>query len=112
MTNVIDFNISRSQHRCFRNPLHSMPQRGSNSGQKFADTERLVDEIVCTEVEHLDLLGLTISRREHDDRYVLTISVTFNHIAAVAVGQPEIEDHNIRAVGSDELDRTLRRFRR
>src|SRR4051812_8875709 len=105
MADIVDFNVRGSQHRRFGNALHAMPKRRPYSCEELADAKRLVDEIVRAQVQRFDLLGLAVACRQYDDRYIGPRPHVTDHVLAVAIGQPEIEDNDIRAVRRDALDR-------
>ena len=79
-------------------------KRRAHARHQLADVERLVDVIVGAEIERLDLLGLALARRQHDDRQVGPFARAADHVLAVAVGQAEIEQHDIGRFGGDALD--------
>ena len=70
-------------------------KRRAHPRQQFADVERLVDVVVGAEIERLDLFGLALARRQHDDRHVGPFARAPDHVLAVAVRQAEIEQHDV-----------------
>ena len=82
-----------------------MAQRRAHPRHQLADVERLVDVVVGAEIERLDLLGFALARRQHDDRHIGPFARAADHVLAVAVGQAEIEQHDVGRFGGDALDR-------
>src|SRR5437016_13057559 len=99
MTNIVDFKVGGPQHRSFGNTFHSMPKRCSHSREEFADAKWLVDEIGCAQIQRFNLLGLAVARRQYDNWHVGPWPYLSNHILAVAVGQTDIENDDVRTVG-------------
>ena len=73
-------------------------QRDPQSGEQLGGGERLGDVVVGAVVERRDLAVLGALGGEHDDRHVRPGPDAPEHLDAVDVGQPEVEDDGRRAV--------------
>ena len=80
------FSTGISDFRCMR-----WRKAVRESRQKFTDVERLVDVVVGAQIERLDLLGLALARRQHNDWHIRPFARPFDHVLTVAVRQTEIE---------------------
>src|SRR6266540_6943171 len=104
-TKVVDLNLLDSQNRYFILPPHAMPQRRPHPCHQLAHAERLVDEIVCPQIQGFDLFGFPVPRGKHDNGHVGPWPNFSDHILAVTVGQAEVEHNDIRRIGCDPLGR-------
>ncbi len=71
-------------------------QRNPYPGQQLGDAKGLGEVVVRAGIERLDLVLLLDARRQHDDRHLAPCAHRTNEVRAVAVGQAEIEDHQVR----------------
>ncbi len=78
-------------------------QRGAQAGEELAHTERLGHVVVGAGVECGDLVALGFARGEDHDRHVGPAPQARDHVEAGDVGQPEVEDDEIRTVPGREL---------
>ena len=65
--------------------------------------ERLGDVVVGADVERLDLVVGLLARRQHDDRDAARGPQPREHLDAVEVGQPEVEQHHVRRRSCDDV---------
>jgi hypothetical protein len=105
MANGVYFDIANAKHRRLHVALHAMPECGAHPRHEFTDVEGLVDVIVRTEIQRLDFLRLALARGQHDDRHIGPLAHTTDHVLAIAIGKPEIEQNDIGRLGCDALDR-------
>ena len=79
---------------------------GGDPGQQFGETERLDDVVDGARLEAEHDVDLRIAGGEHDDRHgrVLAGGVHGDH-RPVAVGQTEVEQHEVGRIGVERLDR-------
>src|SRR6476661_3013823 len=70
-------------------------QEGANTGQELADAERLGQVVVGSRVERPDLVGLVLHRGDEEDGRREPVAQLGAHLGAVAVGQHQIEDHEV-----------------
>ena len=54
--------------------------------------------LVGPEVEGLDLLGLHVARRQHQDRHVRPLAHAGDHLLAVHVRQAEVQQHHVERI--------------
>ena len=80
-------------------------QRGTDAGEQFAGAERFRQVVVGAGVESADFFALGNARRQHDDRHHRPFAHVVDEVDAVAVRQAEIEQHDVRRLGSDALGR-------
>src|SRR5215471_6310681 len=105
MTDAVDFDVVGSKYRCLRFPFYPVSKRRPHARQEFSHTEWLVDKIVCSKVQRLDLLCLAVACRQDNDRYIGPFPHPADHVLAVAIGEPKIENHNFGSISSNTLDR-------
>jgi len=104
VTHCIDFKSTDAQHRNLGLALHPVPQRRTHPRQQLTDIEGLVDVVVGAEIERFDLFDFAIARGQNNDRHIGPFATTADDILAVAIGQSEIEQHNIRRFRRHALD--------
>src|SRR5205085_4039010 len=75
-----------------------MAQRDAHPGKQLAHAERLGDVVVRAGVERLDLRLLLMARREHHDRHRRPLADSADELAAVVVGQREVDDGEVGPV--------------
>ncbi len=74
------------------------PQHGADPGHELLETERFGDVVVAADREPLHLLLGRVPRGQEHDRYVMTVgSEPLHDGEAVAVGEHDVEDHEIGA---------------
>src|SRR5262249_6708713 len=101
-----------SEHqRLTRRGPRGVPQRGAYARQQLSDAEWLGDVVVGAGVEGLDLGLLARARREHDDRHRRPAADAPDDFHAVDVGQPEVDDREIRLVAAGGGGTALAAFR-
>ena len=71
------------------------PHRRPRSREQLLHAERLRDVVVGARVERRDLVGLRFAHRQHDHRHVAERAHPPDHLGAVDVGQPEVEQHQV-----------------
>ena len=94
---LIDFYIAEPEDavaigRCRRLP----PQGRTHARQQFADAERLREVVVRAGIERGDLVGFVDASRQHDHRDRRPAAKRMDEIDTVSVGEPEIENDEIR----------------
>ena len=72
-------------------------QLGANAGAEFAGAERLHQVVVGARVQGCDLAALGTAGREHDHRHGRPLPQFADEFHAVAVGQTQIEHHQVGA---------------
>ena len=72
------------------------PQHCAQARDHLRAAERLDDIVVGAELEADDPVGLGPARGEHDHRHVGGAAQLAQHVAPVAVGQHEVEQHDVR----------------
>ena len=77
------------RHRC------APPGDGPDARQELTEAEGLHDVVVGTELEPDDAVDLLGTRGDHDDRDVGTCPQLAAHVEAVAVGETEVEQHDV-----------------
>ena len=70
-------------------------QQRTHPRQQFARLERLGQVVVCTEFETDHAIGRITLGGQHDDRYVGSGAHLAAHVEAVAIGQHQIQQHQI-----------------
>ena len=84
---------------CARAPIRST-EMGSHTGQEFGETEGLGDVVGGARVEADDHVHLLGTSREHEDREAgPSGQVLAGDVEAVAVGQAEVQKHQIWRLG-------------
>jgi hypothetical protein len=68
---------------------------GAHPRQQLGHAERLLDVVVGAGVERAHLVALFGTGREHQHRHVRSCAQAHDELDAVAVGQAEIDDHQI-----------------
>ena len=104
MPDRIDLEITDPQYRNFCLTLHPMAQRSAHTRQQLADIERLIDIVVGTKIECLDLFSFAIARGQDDNRKIRPFSRPPDDVLAVAIRQPKIEQHDVRRFGGNAFD--------
>src|SRR5262249_9118518 len=108
----IDREIADPEHRALPMHLQLMAQRRPHAREQLVHAERLGDVVVGAEIERRDLAGLVPAARQDRDRHALVARAQgAQEVEALHVGQPEIENDQIRLL-LQELQRGLavRRF--
>ncbi len=72
-----------------------VPEGNADTRKKLVDSERLRHVVVRAEIERVHLVGLAAARRENDDRSARVLADATDHLEAVAVGQVQVQDHEI-----------------
>ncbi len=81
------------------------PHGRANPGEQLLDAEGLRHVVVGPEVEGLDLVVGLVPGRQHDDRHDRRGADAAQHLGAVEVGQPEVEDDDVGRVLGHRLHR-------
>ena len=81
---------ARCRARCGASRAHTREQ--------LSGAERLRHVVVGARIERRDLLRLERARRQHDDRHRRPRAHAADHVEAVAVGETEIDDQQVRLV--------------
>ena len=81
------------------------PQHRTDASVDLLRGERLDDVLVGAGVEEPDDLALVVARGADDDRYPADRSQHLQQIAAVDVGEAEVEQHDVGRVVDDRLER-------
>ena len=84
-------------------------QHGADAGDHLGAAERLDHVIVGAELEADDPVGLRPARGEHQDRDVAAAAQRAADVAAVAVGQREVEQDDVGLDLVRQLERAGRR---
>jgi hypothetical protein len=80
-----------------------MAERDAHAGEQLAHAEGLGQVVVGASVEGRDLVVLGAPRRQHDDRDLRPPAQATDQVDAVAVGQAEVEEHQVRGVLGDRV---------
>jgi hypothetical protein len=83
--------------RCRGRILHAAKRR-ANPREELFGSKRFRDVIVGTGVEGVHLVPFRPASRQHHDRHALGLPDLAAYLHAVDVGQPEIQDDQIRLV--------------
>ncbi len=76
-----------------------MPDRNPDPREQLGHRERLLDVVVSSEIERLDLRLVLAPGREHDDRHVeQERAKAADRLPAVDPGQTQIEQHDVRGL--------------
>ena len=90
------------------------PQQRARTLSELGEREGLGDVVVATCREPGDALGHGVARRQEDHRHgVATAAHRRADVAAVGIGQADVEDQQVRAarvVGAQELDAVCQRL--
>ncbi len=84
----------------------------AHAREQHAEPERLGDVVVGPRIEAEDGVGVGVGGGQHDDRHL--VSAAPDHLAqlaAVDVGQPDVEQHEFVAVRLDAFERLAARRR-
>ena len=73
------------------------PPAGPDSGQQFADSERLFHIVVGAQVQGDDFLGLAVACGPDDDRSLIEVPRPRQDVLAVHVGQTQVQHHRVGA---------------
>ena len=84
-------------------PSPPRAQHGADAGVELGGAERFDHVVVGAGVEHGDDLGLVVAGRGDHDRDLADPAQHPQHRRAVDVGQPEVEDDDVRAVADGVL---------
>ena len=82
-------------------------EHGADAREELLDVERLGHVVVGAGVERGDLVGLAVARGQHHDRNVAERAHPAQHLDAVDVGEPEVEQHDVGPAVGDQHDRIL-----
>ncbi len=94
----IDRDIPQFEHRHRQITAHVAPHDRPHPRQKLRCAERLDDIVIRTPLERREPLGLGGACRQHDDRHRRPGANSADDVEAVAVGEAEIDHHDIRPV--------------
>jgi hypothetical protein len=83
-------------------------ERGADPGEQLADPEGLREVVVGARIEGLDLVRFPASGRDDDDGNRRPAADLAGEVDAVAVGEPEVEEDDLRALRRDRGERLLR----
>ena len=72
------------------------PHQRAHPGEQLLALERLDEIVVGAGVESLDTIVEIGPGREDQDRDVVVLAQSAKHLDAVELGQPEVEDHQVR----------------
>ena len=94
----IDLHVAELDHAAAAaGQCRAAAQVRAHAGQQFAHREGLDQVVVGAGVEGLDLVGLVDARRQHEDGDVRPAAQFADQIDAVAIGQAEVEHHQVGA---------------
>jgi hypothetical protein len=85
-------------------PAATAAQHGADARVELRRAERLDHVVVGARVEHGDDLGLVVAGRGDDDRDPADPPQHPQHRGAVDVGQPEVEDDDVRTTADGVLE--------
>ncbi len=91
----VDLERVEPQHRLGRFVGLVAAHRRAGASEQLLHAEGLRDVVVGPGVERRDLVGLRLAHREHDHRHVAERADAPDHLGAVEVGQPEVEQHEV-----------------
>ncbi|HSK96303.1 MAG TPA: hypothetical protein VK891_06780 [Euzebyales bacterium] len=80
-------------------PRPVIAARRHPAGHQLAEPERLDDVVIGAQLEPQHPVGLVTTRGDDDDRHLRPRAQLPAHVIAVDVGQPQIEQHDVDAVG-------------
>ena len=89
----------------------AVAQQRAHAREQLGHVERLHDVVAAAEVERGDLLGGRGAARDHDDRNATPEPDLGDQLAAIAIGQTEVEDHEV-GIEPRRTARCRRRCRR
>src|SRR4051812_7493367 len=84
-------------------------QHRADAGGELLGPERLGHVVVGAGVERADLLALVADRAQHDDRQAAPAADLLADLEAAAVGEDEVEDHDVGRADRDGVERLLLR---
>ena len=85
-------------------PLAGAASDGADACDQFAEAERLGDVVVGTHLEAEDSVELLGTRGEHDDGSFGALAQLPAHVAAVHVGQAEVEKDQVVLTSGERVD--------
>jgi hypothetical protein len=107
----IDFQVAGAKYRVRTGRrARRVPQSDANAGEKLIDPEGLGQVVVSTNVERNHLVPLGRPRRKNHDRRARVAANVTDGVHAVRVGQPQVEQDDVRPVGQERAC-LLPRFR-
>jgi hypothetical protein len=71
---------------------------GAQPGHQLVHAERLGDVVVGARVQRGDLLAGRLARRQDQDRHPAPAAQGTDHVDAVHVGQPQVQQHHVGLV--------------
>ena len=74
---------------------------GADAGQQFGGAEGLDQIVVGAVIQGLYLVVLVVAGRNHHHRQIGPLADRFQHLHAVHVGQAQVQDDHVRAMGGD-----------
>ena len=77
----------------------------ADARRQLARAERLRDVVVGAELQPDDLVDLGVARREHHDRHARLGTDLARHLEAGQLGEHQVEEHEVRLVGLEPLQR-------
>ena len=101
----VDLDVAEAQQRLPGVGRGDPAQGGPHPGEQLLHVERLDDVVVGAPVEGGDLLGLRVPDRQHDHGLLGEGAQPGQHLEAVEVGQPEVQDDEVDAVGAQDPER-------
>ena len=84
-------------------------QDGLDPGHQLEVVERLGDVVVGAELQALDLVHRVVAGGQHHDRDVGERPDLADHLEAVDVGQADVQQHDVRVLVLDDVERGLAR---
>jgi hypothetical protein len=72
------------------------PEHRPDAGDELAPAERLHDGVIGAQLEAENAIGLLVAHRHDDDRGVGVAAQAAAHLDAVDVGQPKVEQPEMR----------------
>src|SRR5208337_601671 len=94
--------MSRLIDERYRLEVYARSQRRSRPRQKFPNSDRLANEVVGAKIQCRDLFGFVIARGQSDDRDGRMLAEDANDLAAVDIGQINIQHDQSRLPGNRE----------
>ena len=83
-----------------------LAQLGAHAGKQNAKSERLGDVIVGARFEAQNGVGVAVGGSQHDDRHLVAgAPYDLAQLAAVDVGQADVEQHQVVAMCLDPFER-------
>ena len=90
-------------------PCRCAPKQRTDSGQQFGVVKRLGDEVIRAPLKSPHAVDFVSPRREHDDRYLrieaheqwICIAHLATQVETAAIGEPDIEQHDVWPVRVD-----------